>query len=69
MTICRISVPIVIYYTYMFVIVKIRFKFLFYTRIRAKNKAQLRDCFVMHLLYRGPFYVIVRNSQWRAIVT
>ena len=69
MTICRISVPIVIHYTYMFDIVKTSFKIPFYPRITAKNKVQLRDCFVMHLLYRGPFYVIVRNSQWRAIVT
>ena len=30
-------------------IVKIRFKIPFYSRITAKNKAQLRDCFVMHL--------------------
>ena len=51
--ICRISAPIVIHYTYMFDIVKIRFKFAFYPRITAKNKAQLRDCFVMHLLLKS----------------
>ena len=44
------KIPIVIHYTYMFDIVKIRFKFLFYPRITAKNKAQLRDCFVTHQL-------------------
>jgi len=44
---------IVIHYTYMLDIVKIRFKFLFYPRITAKNKAQLRDCFVMHLLLKS----------------
>ena len=37
----------------MFDIVKIRFKFMFYQRITAKNKAQLRDCFVMHLLLKS----------------
>ena len=36
----------------MFDIVKIRFKFLFYPRITAKNEAQLRDCFVMHVLLK-----------------
>lgn len=47
------KIPIVIHYTYMFDIVKIRFKFLFYPRITAKNKAQLRDCFVMHMLLKS----------------
>lgn len=39
-----------LYYTYMFDIIKIRFKILFYPRITASNKAQLRDCFVMNQL-------------------
>ena len=47
------KIPIVIHYTYMFDIVKIRFKMPFYPRIIAKNKAQLRDCFVMHLLSKS----------------
>lgn len=47
------EIPIVIHYTYMFDIVKIRFKIPFYPRITAKNKAQLRDCFVMHLLLKS----------------
>ena len=47
------KIPIVIHYTYMFDIVKIRFKILFYSRIIAKNEAQLRDCFVMHLLLKS----------------
>lgn len=34
----------------MFDIIKIRFNFLFYPRIIAKKKAQLRDCFVTHQL-------------------
>ena len=34
----------------MFDIVKIRFKILFYPRITAQKKAQLRDCFVTHQL-------------------
>ena len=46
-------IPIVIHYTYMFDIVKIRFKISFYPQITAKNKAQLRDCFVMHLLLKS----------------
>ena len=37
----------------MFDIVKIRFKIPFYPRITAKKKAQLRDCFVMHLLSKS----------------
>ena len=37
----------------MFDIIKIRFKILFYSRITAKKKAQLRDCFVMHLLLKS----------------
>ena len=37
----------------MFDVVKIRFKIMFYPRITAKNKAQLRDCFVMHLLLKS----------------
>ncbi len=37
----------------MFDIDKIRFKIPFYPRITAKNKAQLRDCFVMHLLSKS----------------
>lgn len=37
----------------MFDIVKIRFKILIYPRITAKNKAQLRDCFVMHQLLKS----------------
>ena len=37
----------------MFDIVKIRFKILFYSRITAKKKAQLRDCFVMHLFSKS----------------
>ena len=37
----------------MFDIVKIRFKILFYPQITAKKKAQLRDCFVMHLLSKS----------------
>ena len=44
------EITIVIHYTYMFDIVKIRFKILFYPRLTAKNKAQLRDSFVMHQL-------------------
>ena len=47
------EIPIVIHYTYMFDIVKIHFKFLIYPRIIAKNKAQLRDCVVMHLLLKS----------------
>ena len=37
----------------MFDIVKIRFKFAFYPRITAKNKAQLRDCFMIYQLYKS----------------
>ena len=37
----------------MFDIVKIRFKIMFYPRITAKKKAQLRDCFVTHLLLKS----------------
>ncbi len=44
------EISIVIYYTYMFDVIKIRFKILFYPRITAKKKAQLRDCFVTHQL-------------------
>ena len=47
------EIPIVIHYTYMFDIVKIRFKIPFYPRITAKKEAQLRDCFVMHLLSKS----------------
>ena len=46
---------IVIHYTYMLDIIKIRFKIPFYSRITAKNKAQLRDCFVMHLFLKSDF--------------
>jgi len=46
---------IVIHYTYMLDIVKIRFKIPFYSRITAKNKAQQRDCFVMHLFLKSGF--------------
>ena len=37
----------------MFDIVKIRFKFLFLSTNNSQNKAQLRDCFVMHLLSKS----------------
>ena len=37
----------------MFDVVKIRFKISFYPRITAKKKAQLRDCFVMHLFSKS----------------
>ena len=46
-------ISIVIHYTYMFDVVKIRFKISFYPQITAKKKAQLRDCFVMHLLLKS----------------
>ena len=36
-------------------IIKIRFKIPFYSRITAKNKTQLRDCFVMHLFLKSDF--------------
>lgn len=47
------EISIVIYYTYMFDVIKIRFKILFYPRITAKKKAQLRDCFVIYQLYKS----------------
>ena len=40
----------------MFDIVKIRLKILFHPRITAKNKAQLRDCFVMRLLSKSGLF-------------
>jgi hypothetical protein len=42
-------------------IVKIRFKIPFYSRITAKNKAQLRDCFVMHLFLKRGIFTLVKN--------
>ena len=37
----------------MFDIVKIPIKIMFYPRITAKNKAQLRDCFVIYQLLKS----------------
>ena len=37
----------------MFDVIKIRFKILIYPRIKAKNKALLRDCFVKYQLSKS----------------
>ncbi|SDL87217.1 hypothetical protein SAMN04487899_10842 [Segatella bryantii] len=54
---------IVIHYTYMLDIVKIRFKIPFYSRITVKSKAQLRDCFVMHLFLERVMHGVIAQLK------
>jgi hypothetical protein len=44
-------------------IVKIRFKIPFYSRITVKSKAQLRDCFVMHLFLERVMHGVIAQLK------